>query len=149
MRTLLCGVDGKIYVIKQINIQGMTKVEQLDVVKEVQILASLDHACIVKYYDSFISEDRKLNIVMEYAARGTLSNVLLNQNRDTKQNEDGRKLPENTIWRYFIEILHGLNCMFVVSVFVLGKFCFGFIHFCIQCNTIQYNNAVCVLTLTR
>ena len=116
MRTLLCGVDGKIYVIKQINIQGMTKVEQLDVVKEVQILASLDHACIVKYYDSFISEDRKLNIVMEYAARGTLSNVLLNQNRDTKQNEDGRKLPENTIWRYFIEILHGLNCMFVGKV---------------------------------
>ncbi len=98
-------VDNKIYVIKQINISGMDKKEQQEAAKEVQILASLDHPCIIRYYDSFISvEDKKLNIVMEYASQGTLDALIKKRNN--------KKFPEEKLWRWFLEILVGLNRKF-------------------------------------
>jgi serine/threonine protein kinase len=97
-------VDNRIYVIKQVNINGMKKEERESTIKEVQILASLDHACVVRYYDSFISKtDKKLNIVMEYASKGTLHDII--------QERKGKKFPEKLVWQYFIQILYGMNCM--------------------------------------
>ena len=93
---------------KQINIQGMKKNEREATLKEVQILASLDHPCVIRYFDSFISKsDKKLNIVMEYAAKGTLFEVI------DKRND--KKLPEKQIWTYFLQALYGLNCMFSLT----------------------------------
>lgn len=66
-------MDSKIYVLKCIDINGMSRQEQQDTVNEVKILASFQHPYIVQYYDSFIStRDQKLYIVMEYAANGSL-----------------------------------------------------------------------------
>ena len=101
---LHCIADQTTYVIKQVNIKSMKKEERENTVKEVQILASLDHPSIIRYYDSFIDKPtRTLNIVMEYAPKGTLFDVI--------ENRSGQKFPESTIWKYFIQCLYGLNCM--------------------------------------
>lgn len=71
-------MDNQVYVIKQIRgIRTMSKEEQQEALREVQILSSLDHPNIVKYYDSFIcTGGSSLNIVMEYASSGTLHDRL-------------------------------------------------------------------------
>jgi NIMA (never in mitosis gene a)-related kinase len=71
-----------------------------EAINEVTILSKLDHAHIVKYYDSFL-EKNFLNIIMEYCSGGDLC-VLLKQ-------QFGRPLPENKIWKYFIEICLALE----------------------------------------
>ena len=58
--------DHKEYVIKKINLEGMTKEERLEAVKETQVMDSLKHENVVRYYQSFIDDDKSLNIVMEY-----------------------------------------------------------------------------------
>lgn len=69
--------DSKIFVIKQINIHGMSKQEQQEALNECKILASFDHPYIIRYYDSIIStKDFKLHIIMEFAANGSLHQKL-------------------------------------------------------------------------
>ena len=77
MHILICLVDNKIYVIKTIDIRGMSRQEQQETVNEVKILASFQHPSVIKYYDSFITtKDQKLYIVMEYASNGSLFDKL-------------------------------------------------------------------------
>ena len=71
-----------------------------EAINEVTILSKLDHPNVVKYYDSFI-EKNMLNIIMEYCENGDLSNLLKAQY--------GRPLPENKIWKFFIEMCLGLD----------------------------------------
>jgi NIMA (never in mitosis gene a)-related kinase len=54
---------------KQINMAKASKRDQKDAENEAQILKSLAHRYVVKYYDSFL-DSGKLNIVMEYCAGG-------------------------------------------------------------------------------
>lgn len=98
--------------IKQIHISNLSKKEQEDAIKEVNILASLNSPFIVKYYDSFI-DDSKLNIVMEFAERGNLCDKL--------QSQHGRKLSENTVWTYFIQIAMALHRELLPFLLLLGQ----------------------------
>eukprot|EP01028_Stygiella_incarcerata_P014543 TRINITY_DN981_c0_g2_i1.p1 TRINITY_DN981_c0_g2~~TRINITY_DN981_c0_g2_i1.p1 ORF type:complete len:1905 (-),score=652.61 TRINITY_DN981_c0_g2_i1:1204-6918(-) len=91
--------DGRIYVIKQIQITSLSAREQEDAINEVKILASLDHSNIVKYYDSFLDK-KQLNIVMEFAEHGNLQDFL--------KKRKGKRLPENLVWSFFIQIACGL-----------------------------------------
>ena len=93
-------VDKNLYVMKIINISQMDRRGQQESINEVKILASLDSPYIVKYYDSFV-EDKKLHIVMEYCDKGDLSQAIRNQM--------GRFLPENKIWKFFIQMCLGLE----------------------------------------
>ena len=92
--------DKNLYVMKIINISQMDRRGQHESINEVKILASLDSPYIVKYYDSFV-EDKKLHIVMEYCDKGDLSQAIRNQM--------GRFLPENKIWKFFIQMCLGLE----------------------------------------
>ena len=74
------------------------------VLQEVHILASLEHPFIVRYYDSFV-ETRKLFLVMEFAANGSLHTVLAQHQRTQ------RPLAEDTVWRYTIQLLLGLHAI--------------------------------------
>ena len=65
----------KVYVMKQIQLNQMSKEEQFEAVNECKIMASLKSKYIVKYYDSFIDKTT-LNIIMEYCNRGDLQQYL-------------------------------------------------------------------------
>lgn len=53
------------YVIKEIDTIKMPKEKALDMLMEIELLATLESPYIVSYYDSFI-EDTMINIIMEY-----------------------------------------------------------------------------------
>lgn len=72
--------------------------------KEVKLLQSLDHPNIIKYLDSFITEN-DLVIVVEWAAAGDLKRQL------KKQQERGVGFDERIIWKYFSQIAEAIQHM--------------------------------------
>lgn len=93
-------IDKTVYVMKQINISQLNSAFKTSALNEVKILSSLDNPYVVKYFDSFV-EKNLLNIVMEYCEGGDLANHIRGQL--------GRPLPENKIWKFFIQMCIGLN----------------------------------------
>ena len=63
-------------------------------------MGKLKHPFIVSYCESF-TEDRNLNIIMEYCDSGDLSQYLKQQNK--------KYLKEAKIWMFFIQICMGLE----------------------------------------
>jgi serine/threonine protein kinase len=72
----------------------MNQDESLLALQEIDLLGSIDSPFIVKYYDSFISENDNINIVMEYCGHGDLFHYLNRLNR--------RYISENIVWKFFI-----------------------------------------------
>ena len=93
---------GKIYVIKQISLLGLTEKEILEYKSEAKLLSSIKSNYVVKYFDSFI-DNHNLNILMEYCDGGDLYQYL------EKYKKKKIKLKEKTIWQIFIQMLIGLN----------------------------------------
>uniref|UniRef100_A0A061SER0 non-specific serine/threonine protein kinase n=1 Tax=Tetraselmis sp. GSL018 TaxID=582737 RepID=A0A061SER0_9CHLO len=93
--------DKKSYAIKEIDLADLGRKEQEECIKEVQVLAALDCPFIIKYYDSFLDKGR-LYIVMEYAVGGNL-HTFINKHRGD--------LPEDTIWRLFLQVVLALQHM--------------------------------------
>ena len=91
--------DSQFYVIKQISVKAMRTAEKNEALQEVHVLASFNSDYIVRYYDSFLDNER-LNIVMEMCDMD-LATLLKNQNK--------RPLDEEQIWFYFIQITLGLH----------------------------------------
>ncbi|XP_022258228.1 serine/threonine-protein kinase Nek5-like [Limulus polyphemus] len=61
------------YVIKEIQLGGMTSYERQQAVSEVTILAECRHQHIIRYKDAFLDEEKvQLSIVMEYADGGEI-----------------------------------------------------------------------------
>ena len=87
---------------KQISLFNMNKDEIEDVKNEAKILSSLYSKFVVKYLESFLI-DNSLNIVMEYCDGGDLS-LYLNSFKET-----GKYLPEEKIWKIFIQTCLGIN----------------------------------------
>ncbi|KAK9836508.1 hypothetical protein WJX74_001940 [Apatococcus lobatus] len=79
----------------------MTQKEQIECAAEAKVLASLHSPCIIQYLDSFIEQD-VLYIVTEFASGGTLYSLI---------NQAKGPLPEDVIWRLFIQIILGLHHM--------------------------------------
>lgn len=94
-------VDKQTYAMKEIDLNGMTRKEQEECIKETQVLASLDSEFIIKYYDSFL-EKGKLFIVTEYASNGNLHDFVKRQKAN---------LAEDLIWKLFFQMLLGLHHM--------------------------------------
>jgi NIMA (never in mitosis gene a)-related kinase 2 len=67
------------------------------------ILKDLQHEHIVRYHDRHVDRDAGiLYIIMEYCGGGDLSTVI---KQSAKQ---GRPIPEDVIWNYFMQILLAL-----------------------------------------
>ena len=96
--------DGNIYALKKVKLQNLSDKERENALNEIRILASLSHKNIIGYKDAFFDENSKtLNIVMEYADNGDMSQKI-------KYNlKHGLIFKENVIWNYLIQILEGLN----------------------------------------
>ena len=97
-------IDGQIYAMKQVRINQLPEKEKKNSLNEIRILASLSHKNIIAYKDAFFDENSKtLNIVMEYADNGDISQKI-------KYNlKNGLIFSENIIWNYLIQILEGLH----------------------------------------
>lgn len=69
------GVSGRLVAIKELI--STNKLEQEDIIHEIEIVSKFDHPNIVNYYHHFWSED-KLFLVMEYCSGGSLRDKLRN-----------------------------------------------------------------------
>ena len=104
--------DQKEYVMKQIRVDDMTTSEQREAISECNIMASLKHTHICKYYDSFI-DSGLLNIVMEFCPHGDLQQMLSKHKAtlDDVHINSRNYLREPQVWKYLLEIASGLFYM--------------------------------------
>ena len=64
-------------------------------------MSKMDSHYIVKYFDSFISNNSRVNIVMEFCEHGDL-HKLLKKMKDPTDESKHKHLTENRIWNFFI-----------------------------------------------
>ncbi|GLC34392.1 hypothetical protein PLESTB_000733300 [Pleodorina starrii] len=94
--------DGREFAVKQVDLsQIKTRMETAMAIDEARMLAQLNHPHVIRYYDSFIDAENRLNIVMEYASKGTVKGLL--------KNFRGKPLPEDAVWRVVVHTLLGLQ----------------------------------------
>jgi NIMA (never in mitosis gene a)-related kinase len=86
---------------KEVELTNLSVTEQTDAVKEAQFLSKISSPYVIKYFDSFM-DDKNLYIIMEFADKGTLDELV-----KTHKTELKAAFPENEIWRYLIEITLG------------------------------------------
>jgi NIMA (never in mitosis gene a)-related kinase len=88
--------EGKLYVMKIIDMSRMDQKQRKDAINEVKVLSSLKHPYIVSYRESF-AENRNLAIVMDYADGGDL------HQRIQRMRHAGQTFPETKVLRWFTE----------------------------------------------
>lgn len=96
--------DGKLFVMKIIDMSRMDSKQRKDAANEVKVLASLKHPYIVSYRESF-TENRNLAIVMDYADGGDL------HERIAKTRKAMKTFSEDKIVRWFTEATLALKYM--------------------------------------
>jgi serine/threonine protein kinase len=89
--------DGKVYVLKEVNVGSLSSREQQEAVSEVILLRKVRHHNIVKYYDSFL-DNKSLYIVMEQADSGNLQDWIARRRMSSLQFE------EREVWRVYWEV---------------------------------------------
>ena len=98
--------DNKIYALKTVILEKLSKKEQENSVNEVRILASINHPNVIGYKEAFWNDkESSLNIVMEYADDGDL------QTKIQKMKKEGTQFSENLIWSYAIQMIEGLKAL--------------------------------------
>ena len=98
--------DNKIYALKTVILEKLSKKEQENSVNEVRILASVNHPNVIGYKEAFWNDkESSLNIVMEYADDGDL------QTKIQKMKKEGGMFNENLIWSYSIQMIEGLKAL--------------------------------------
>lgn len=96
--------EGKLYVMKTIDMSAMDKKQRRDAINEVRVLSALKHPYIVSYRESF-SEKSILAIVMDYADGGDL------YQRVARTKKKGDSLQESRVLRWFTEAALALKYM--------------------------------------
>ncbi|KDR15801.1 Serine/threonine-protein kinase Nek1 [Zootermopsis nevadensis] len=90
------------YVIKRTNLSRMTEKEKDEAMREVEVLAKMQHPYIVAYKESF-EYDRNLYIVMDYCEGGDLYTKI------REHAQKGRYFSEDMILSWFVQICLALK----------------------------------------
>jgi NIMA (never in mitosis gene a)-related kinase len=99
---IIWGLESKkVFVVKEVDTRGMSKRQSFEALEEINIMGMVDSPYIVNYYDSFVSDSIKINIIMEFCEHGDLHSYLKKLN--------GKHLNENVIWKFFIQISLGMH----------------------------------------
>ena len=94
--------DGDTVALKRISVDTIDAKARDKCLKEVRLLQALDHPNVIKYLDSFITDD-DLVIVVEWAAAGDLKRQL------RKAQERGVGFEEKIIWKYFSQMASAMQ----------------------------------------
>ena len=96
-------INGKNYAMKKLNLSKKGgEEERKKTRKEIEILKTVHHPNIVKFYTSF-EKEKMTYIVIEYVAGKTLDQVI---QESAKKKEH---IPEKIVWKIMIELLSGLT----------------------------------------
>jgi NIMA (never in mitosis gene a)-related kinase len=80
---------------------NLSEKEQMDAVNEARFLSKVSSPYVIGYFDSF-ADDSNLYIIMEFADKGTLDELVKKQRTNLKV-----AFEEREIWRYLLEITIG------------------------------------------
>eukprot|EP01062_Namystynia_karyoxenos_P058876 TRINITY_DN50328_c0_g1_i1.p1 TRINITY_DN50328_c0_g1~~TRINITY_DN50328_c0_g1_i1.p1 ORF type:complete len:541 (+),score=193.87 TRINITY_DN50328_c0_g1_i1:88-1623(+) len=94
--------DGKRYIAKTVDCQGMTEKDRQDVYREIKILANVNHPNIVRYKEHY-EEGDMLWILMEYADGGDLG-VRIKDQRKKATDAGPVYFEESLIMMWFLQI---------------------------------------------
>mmetsp|Transcript_2809 Transcript_2809/g.2472 ORF Transcript_2809/g.2472 Transcript_2809/m.2472 type:complete len:446 (-) Transcript_2809:55-1392(-) len=95
--------DNKVYALKRVKINKMSKKELEDALNEIRFLASIRQKNIVGFLEAFLeSNDSELCIVMEYCGNGDLAQKIERYKRRRQY------IDENVIWKYLVQCLKAL-----------------------------------------
>ena len=95
--------DNKVYALKRVKINKMSKKEIADALNEIRFLASIRHKNIVGFLEAFLeNNETELCIVMEFCGCGDLAQKVERYKRRRQY------IDEDVIWRYLIQSLKAL-----------------------------------------
>jgi NIMA (never in mitosis gene a)-related kinase len=117
--------------LKEVELVNLSDKEQKDAVNEARFLAKVTSTYVIRYFDSF-ADDLNLYIVMEFADKGTLDELVKKQKTEKKV-----AFEEREIWRYLLEITIGtyhIHCQKLIhrdlktaNIFLSGENSFDFV----------------------
>ena len=103
--------DGIIYALKRVKFAKLSDKEKSNALNEIRILASINNKNIISYKEAFFDEnDSSLDIVMEYANKGDLFQ-LITEHKKTKTH-----FSEEEIWSTLIQLLNGLKSLHELNI---------------------------------
>ena len=98
--------DGNIYALKRVKFYKLSEKEKENALNEIRILASVKNKNVISYKEAFfIEKDSSLGIVMEYADKGDLFQ-LISERKKTKN-----YFTEQEVWKILIQLLNGLKAL--------------------------------------
>jgi len=96
--------DNKVYALKRVKINKMTKKEIADALNEIRFLASIRHKNVVGFLESFLeNNETELCIIMEYCGCGDLAQKV------ERYKKRRQYIDEHVIWRYLVQCLKALQ----------------------------------------
>ena len=98
--------DGMIYALKRVKFYKLSDKEKENALNEIRILASVKDKNVISYKEAFFDEkDSSLGIVMEYADKGDLFQLI------TERKKTKNYFTEQEVWKVFIQLLKGLKAL--------------------------------------
>ena len=103
--------DGLIYALKKVKFLKLKEKEKLNALNEIRILSSINNQNVISYKEAFFDEkDSTLNIIMEYADKGDLFQLISEYKKKKEHFE------ENEIWDALIQLLNGLKALHELNI---------------------------------
>lgn len=97
--------DNQIYIIKELKLSGMREEEKTNLTQIIKILSNIKDNNIITIYNWYIKSDDFLIVVLEYADKGNLEQMI----KEWKINN--KKMKEKEIINYLNQITNGLKML--------------------------------------